>query len=150
MDELVAQGATRPAAAEKRFVAVESFLADLAVPGLNSQQHRLPVPTASSDTHTSKYTEGERQGARGAGAVGQLLAFAQTQWAGLVNVPVGSTDFGFTLGSTAGANINQSESPISTPAETDGSTGLSQSGFDNQRLFENGNFPASGPSQTKA
>ena len=65
MDELLAQGATRPAAAEKRLVAVEPFLADLAVPGLNPQQHRLPVPTALSDTHVSEYSEGERQGARG-------------------------------------------------------------------------------------
>ena len=65
MDELVAQGAPRPAAAEKGLVAVEPFLADLAVPGLNPQQHRLPVPTASSDTHASEYSEGERQGARG-------------------------------------------------------------------------------------
>ncbi len=46
MDELLAQGATRPAAAEKRLIAVEPFLADLAVPGLNPQQHRLPVPAA--------------------------------------------------------------------------------------------------------
>jgi len=35
MDKLVAQGAARPAAGEKRLVAVEPFLADLAVSGLN-------------------------------------------------------------------------------------------------------------------
>ena len=35
MDELFAQATTRPAAGEKRLVAVEPFLADLAVPGLN-------------------------------------------------------------------------------------------------------------------
>lgn len=67
MDELLAQGATRPAAAEKRLVAVEPFLADLAVPGLNPQQHRLPVPTALSDTHAAEYSEGERREARGEG-----------------------------------------------------------------------------------
>ena len=67
MDELLAQGATRPAAAEKRLVAVEPFLADLAVPGLNPQQHRLPVPTALSDTHASEYSEGERREARARG-----------------------------------------------------------------------------------
>jgi hypothetical protein len=75
MDELVAQGAPRPAAAEKRLVAVEPFLADFAVPGLNPQQHRLPVPTASSNTHTVEYSEGARRearGERGTGAVGQL------------------------------------------------------------------------------
>ncbi|HLA62098.1 MAG TPA: polyprenyl synthetase family protein, partial [Nitrospiraceae bacterium] len=66
MDELVAQGAPRPAAAEKRLVAVEPFLADFAVPGLNPQQHRLPVPTASSNTHTVEYSEGARREARGA------------------------------------------------------------------------------------
>jgi hypothetical protein len=30
MNKVLAQGAARPAAAEKRFVAIESFLADLA------------------------------------------------------------------------------------------------------------------------
>ena len=65
MDKLLTQGATRPAAAEKRFIAVERFLANLAVPGLNAQQHRLPVSTALSDTHTIKYSEGARREARG-------------------------------------------------------------------------------------
>ena len=55
-------------------------------------------------------------------------------------MPVGSTGFGLTLGSTASTNINQSEGTTSTPAETNGSTGFSQSGFDNQRLLVNGNF----------
>jgi hypothetical protein len=57
MDELLAQGAARPPAGEKRLVAVEPFLADLAVPGLNPQQHRLPVPTALSDAHAAEYSE---------------------------------------------------------------------------------------------
>ena len=57
MDKLFAQGAPRPPAAEKRLVAVEPFLADRAVPGLNPQQHRLPSPAASSNTHTVKYNE---------------------------------------------------------------------------------------------
>jgi hypothetical protein len=65
MDKLVAQGAARPAAAEKRLVAVEPFLADLAVSGLNPQQHRLPLPTASSNTHAAEYSEGARREARG-------------------------------------------------------------------------------------
>jgi hypothetical protein len=55
-------------------------------------------------------------------------------------MPVGSTGLGLTLGSTAGANINQSETTPGTPAKTDGSTGLGQSGLDNQRLFVNRNF----------
>jgi len=57
MDELFAQGTARPPSAEKRFVAVEPFLADLAGPGFNPQQHRLPFPAAFSDTHTVKYSE---------------------------------------------------------------------------------------------
>lgn len=67
MDKLFAQGAPRPPAAEKRLVAVEPFLADRAVPGLNPQQHRLPSPAASSNTHTVKYNEGARREARGDG-----------------------------------------------------------------------------------
>jgi hypothetical protein len=55
-------------------------------------------------------------------------------------VPVGSTGFGLGFGSTAGANINQSETAPGTPAKTDGSTGFSQSGLDNQGLFVNRNF----------
>ena len=57
MDEILAQGTARPPAAEKRFVAVEPLLADLAVPGFNPQQHRLPFPAAISDTHTVEYSE---------------------------------------------------------------------------------------------
>lgn len=57
MDKVLAQGATRPAAAEKRLVAVELFLADLADPGFNPQQHRLPFSVGVSNTHTIKYSE---------------------------------------------------------------------------------------------
>jgi hypothetical protein len=67
MNKLLTQGATRPAAAEKCLIAVERFLADLAVPGLNAQQHRLPFPTALSDTHKIEYSEGARREARGEG-----------------------------------------------------------------------------------
>jgi hypothetical protein len=67
MDELVAQGAARPAAAEKRLVAVEPFLADWANPGINPQQHRLPGPASFSNTHASEYSEGARREARGEG-----------------------------------------------------------------------------------
>ena len=64
----------------------------------------------------------------------------QTQWTGLINVPIGSTGFGLGFSSTAGANINQGETTPGTPAKTDGGAGFSQSGFDKQRLFMNGNF----------
>jgi hypothetical protein len=37
MNKVLAQGAARPAAAEKRFVAIEFFLADLTVAGFNPQ-----------------------------------------------------------------------------------------------------------------
>lgn len=60
MDKLVAQGATRPPAGEKCLIAVEPFLTDCAVPGLNPQQHRLPSPAAFSNTHAAKYSEGAR------------------------------------------------------------------------------------------
>ena len=84
---------------------------------------------------------GERQGANGMGAVGQLLALAQTQRIGLVNAPVGTTDVGLGLGTTAGAHIDKSqEATTVAPTETNGSTGFSQSSLDNQRLFVNGNF----------
>ncbi len=66
MDKVLAQGATRPAAAEKRFIAVERFLTDLAVPGFNSQQHRLPVPAAFLILMIGSIAkaQGERQGAK--------------------------------------------------------------------------------------
>jgi hypothetical protein len=57
MDEVLAQGTARPPAAEKRLVTVEPFLADLAVPGFNPQQHRLPCPSKISDTHRAEYSE---------------------------------------------------------------------------------------------
>jgi hypothetical protein len=51
MDELLTQAAPRPAAGEKRLVTVEGFVTDLAVPGFNPQQHRLPGSAAFSDAH---------------------------------------------------------------------------------------------------
>jgi hypothetical protein len=65
MDKVFAQSAARPAAAEKRLVAVELFLADLAVPGFNPQQHRFPFPGSISNTHATKYSEGMKREARG-------------------------------------------------------------------------------------
>ena len=46
VDEFVADRATRPAPTEHRLVSVEALVTDLAVPGFNPQQHRLPVTTA--------------------------------------------------------------------------------------------------------
>jgi len=67
MDELIAQGTARPAAAQKRLIAVEPFMANLAVSGFNPQQHRLPVSATFSNTHAAEYSEGERREARGEG-----------------------------------------------------------------------------------
>ncbi len=57
MDELFAQATAGPAAGEKRFVAVERFITDLAVPRFNPQQHGLPRSAAFSDTHAMEYSE---------------------------------------------------------------------------------------------
>ena len=51
VDEFVADGATGPAATKHRFVPIQTLLADFAVPGLNPQQHWLPVPPGFSDAH---------------------------------------------------------------------------------------------------
>ena len=51
MNKFVAEAASRPAAAEERFVPVESFVTDLALAGFDSQQHRLPISAAFSDAH---------------------------------------------------------------------------------------------------
>ena len=76
----------------------------------------------------------------GTGVGDQLLPLAQTQRAGLVNMPVGSTGFGLGFGATAGTHINQGETTPGTPAKTDGGTGLGQRRFDDQRLLGNANF----------
>ena len=51
VDKFVADTATRPSAAEQRLVSIQSLLADLAMAGLDSQQHRFPLATGFSDTH---------------------------------------------------------------------------------------------------
>jgi hypothetical protein len=53
MDKFIAEGATGPAAGEEGLVPIEPFLAHLAVPGFDPQQHRLPISTAFSDAHSS-------------------------------------------------------------------------------------------------
>ena len=78
---------------------------------------------------------------RETGAGDQLLRLAQVQWADLVHVPVGSTDIGLGLSTTAGAHIDESQkAAIVAPAEANGSTGFDQSSLDHQRLFGNANF----------
>jgi hypothetical protein len=57
VDEVLAQGATGPTTAEKRLVTVKLFLADLADPSFNPQQHRLPFSVGISDTHGEEYSE---------------------------------------------------------------------------------------------
>jgi hypothetical protein len=53
VDKFVAEGATGPAAGEEGLIPIEPFLAHLAVPGFDPQQHRLPISTAFSDAHSS-------------------------------------------------------------------------------------------------
>jgi hypothetical protein len=69
--------------------------------------------------------------------LGWSLSGDQPNLFGLVGVPVGSTNFGLTLGSTASANINQRESTTGTPAKTDGGTGFRQCNLDDQSGFAN-------------
>jgi hypothetical protein len=83
MDELLAQAAARPAAGEKRFVTVEGFVADLAIPGFNPQQHRLPRSAAFSDTHATEYSEaigGKTRSWTGSDQVPFLLAEQRGGW----------------------------------------------------------------------
>ena len=82
MDELLAQAAARPAAGKKRFVAVEPFLADLAVPGFNPQQHRLPFPVAISDTHIAEYSEAFSGNTRRIPELRSKIAISQTPSSG--------------------------------------------------------------------
>ena len=51
--ELVADRAARPPASENGLIPVEALLTDLAVPGFDSQQHRLPFTGRFADTHTA-------------------------------------------------------------------------------------------------
>ncbi|HSL03808.1 MAG TPA: hypothetical protein VK901_09760 [Nitrospiraceae bacterium] len=99
VDEILAQGATRPAAAEKRLVAVELFLTDLAVPGFNPQQHRLPCPGGVSNTHAMKYSEGARREARGDGT--RLHIAGAIAPAGRVGGARGAGTIRFSMGANA-------------------------------------------------
>ena len=51
VDELVANGAARPAAAEERDIPVQPLVADMARPGLDSQQHRFPLAAEGANAH---------------------------------------------------------------------------------------------------
>ena len=52
--ELVAHGTTRPAASQHRLIAVEALLTHLAVPGLDPQQHGLPLTGSFTNTHIAE------------------------------------------------------------------------------------------------
>jgi len=52
VDKFIARRATGPAAGEEGLVPIEPFVAHLAVPGFNPQQHRLPISAAFSDAHS--------------------------------------------------------------------------------------------------
>jgi hypothetical protein len=58
MDKLVTDRATRPASSEHRFVPIETLLADPTIAGLNPEQHRLPFPATSSNTHKGRSIAG--------------------------------------------------------------------------------------------
>lgn len=61
MDELVADRAAGPAAAQHGLIAVEAQFADLAEPGLDPEQHRLPIPACLSDAHQWEYSQAFRE-----------------------------------------------------------------------------------------
>ena len=82
MDELLAQGAARPPAGEKRLIAVEPFFTDLAVPGFNPQQHGLPFSAAISDTHISEYSEAVSGNTRRIPELRSQIAISQTPSSG--------------------------------------------------------------------
>ena len=79
MDELVTDGATRPASPEHRFVPIETLLADPTIAGLDPEQHRLPFPATFSNTHKSRSIAGrsaEKQAReRRKGREGAMVAF---------------------------------------------------------------------------
>jgi hypothetical protein len=54
------------------------------------------------------------------------MPLAQTQWTGLVNMPVGSPTFGLGFGSTAGAIANQGSIDLDAAFATDGHATESQ------------------------
>lgn len=58
MDELVTDSATRPPSPEHRFVPIEVFLAHSAEARSNRKRHRLPFPTAFSNTHRTRSIAG--------------------------------------------------------------------------------------------
>jgi len=58
MDKFVADRAAGPSAAEKSLIAIQALVADLTVPGLNPQQHRLPIATGFSDAHSGRSIAG--------------------------------------------------------------------------------------------
>jgi len=58
VDEFVADRAAGPSTAEHGFVPIQAQMADFTVPGLNSQQHRLPIPAGFSNAHSGReYSE---------------------------------------------------------------------------------------------
>jgi hypothetical protein len=52
MDKLVAHRATGPAATEHCFVAIQPLLADFAISRLDREEHRFPITTGFSNTHS--------------------------------------------------------------------------------------------------
>ena len=52
--ELIADRAARPAAAEHRLITIEALPADLAIAGLDPQQHGLPLTGSFPNTHSAE------------------------------------------------------------------------------------------------
>jgi hypothetical protein len=59
--ELITDCAPGPPAAQHGLVTVQAFFADLAEPGLDPEQHRLPISACPSDAHQAKYSEALRE-----------------------------------------------------------------------------------------
>jgi hypothetical protein len=51
VDKFIAHSTASPAAAKESDVPVQSLFADLTKPGLDTQQHRLPITTGLSNAH---------------------------------------------------------------------------------------------------
>lgn len=58
VDKFVAERAAGPSAAEEGLIPIQSLLTDFAVPGLDPQQHGLPISAGFSDAHRARSITG--------------------------------------------------------------------------------------------
>lgn len=77
MDKFIAEGAPGPATGEEGLIPIEPFVAYLAVPGFDPQQHGLPISTALSNAHSNgsiaKRSEEKQGGFSRSGAMASHL-----------------------------------------------------------------------------